>query len=90
MKNKKIKMIAFIVLISLILHFVLAITHINYNCIHKDNCSICLLIHKFKDNLNGINPNFDKEVTNILLILPLVVFYPNNIIRDKKDTLLQV
>lgn len=90
MRNaKKItRIIAIILLISMILCFCFAIMHLNHDCTHDDNCPVCVLIHKFKDDLNGFDPNLDKVVIVILLIFPLVEICLSNKIRDKKkDTL---
>lgn len=82
------KTIAIILLVSMILHFCFAIIYLNHDCTHNDSCPICTLIHKFKDDLNGFDPNLSKVIIAILLIFPPVATYLNDKIRDKKkDTL---
>lgn len=84
-KEKNItKIIAIILLVSMILRFCFVIIHLNHDCTHDDNCPICALIHKFKDDLNGFDPNLVKVVIAILLIFPKVAIYLTDKIRDKK------
>lgn len=89
MKAKKIsRIIAIILLVSMILHFCFVIIHLKYDCTHDDNCPICALIHKFKDDLNGFDPNLTKVIIVILVLFSsLVLYFPNKITDKKKFTL---
>ncbi len=79
------KIIAVILLVSMILRFCFVVIHLNHDCTHDNNCSICKIIHKFKDDLNGFDPNLAKVIIFILLIFSLVTTYLSNRIRNKKE-----
>ncbi len=78
------RIIAINLLVLMILYFCLAIIHINYDCTHDDNCHICALINKVKDNLNGFDPNLTKLVITVLIFLSPVAYYLPAKITDKK------
>ena len=85
MKAKKLSIIiAIILLVSMILRFCFVIIHLKHDCTHDDNCPICALIHKFKDDLNGFDPNLTKAIIVILVLFPSLVLYFLNKITDKK------
>lgn len=78
------KIIAIILLVSMILRFCFVIIHLNHDCTHDDNCPICALIHKFKEDLGGFDSNLTKVIIAILLLFPPVAFYLNSRLFDKK------
>ena len=78
------RIIAIILLVSMILHFCFVLIHINHDCTHDDNCPICALIHKLNDDLGGCDPNLTKIIIAILLLIPPLAFYLSNRITDKK------
>lgn len=83
------KIIAIILLVSMILRFCMCFICLNHDCTHDDNCPICTLIYKYKDNLNGFVPKFVNVIIVILLIFSPVAIYLCDKIRDKKkDTLI--
>ncbi len=82
------RIIAIILLVSMILCFCMFFIHIKYDCTHEDNCPICVLIHKFNEDLSGFDPNIVKVIITILLISSPVATYLRDKIRDKeKETL---
>lgn len=84
-----IKIIAIILLVSTILRFCFVVMHLNHNCNHNDNCPICTLVHRFKDDLNGFDPNLIKIIIDILVVfLSLSSHLSNKFIDKKKDTLI--
>lgn len=88
MKNTKnmTRVIAIILLVSMILCFCFCfcLIHLRHDCTHDDNCPICALIHKFKEDLGGFDPNLTKVIIAILLLFPSVAFYLNSRLFDKK------
>lgn len=86
MRNAKnmTRIIAIILLVSMILCLSLIIIHLKYDCTHDDNCPICALIHKFKEDLGGFDPNLTEIIIAILLLFPPVAFYLNSRLFDKK------
>ncbi len=89
MINKKniIRIITIILLVSIILRFCLIVINLNHDCTHDDNCPICALTDKFKNDLNEITSNI-KVLIVILLIFLSVTIYLIDKIRDRnKNTL---
>ena len=82
-KNVK-KLIAIILLVSLILRFCFVIIHINHDCIHDDNCPICIIIHKYNEDIKGFNPNISKSIIITIIVITLVVLHVKDKISAKK------
>ena len=79
--------VAIILLVFMILRFCLVIIHMEHDCSHDDNCPICALIHKYKNDLNGINFGLTKIVITIFLLLSsLTLNLLNRVINKKKYT----
>lgn len=73
-KNKR-KFITILLLVSMILCFCFTLININHNCTHDDNCPVCVILTKVKNDLSSFNPNHLKPVITIIFILSSVVFY---------------
>lgn len=86
--KKRTTIIAIIMLIFMILHFCFIILHLNHDITHNDNCPICILIHKLKNDISGFNPNLIKIVTALTVVLSSLSFYLSNRIIDKKKNTL--
>lgn len=61
-------------LVSMILRFCFVLINIEHNCTHND-CAICSIINKYKEDLKGFNPSLYKVIYAIKVIFPPVVFY---------------
>lgn len=82
------KIITIILLVSIILRFCYVIIHINHDCNHDDTCPICTIINKFKEDINGFNPNIIKEILAIIVIFPPIVRILKIIKNRKEETLI--
>ena len=85
MESKRIvKIIALLLLFSVVLRFCFIIVNAKHDCTHDDNCPICTLIHRFQDDLDGFDPNLSKVIIAVILLIPPVEFYIANRLTDKK------
>ena len=71
------KIITITFLVSLILCFCIYFIHLNQDCTHNDNCLICVIIKKVKDNLIG----FKYNISNITITFFIYIIL-NNILLN--------
>ena len=88
-KTKNItKILAILLLVSIILRFCFVIVHFDHNCTHDNNCPVCTLIHNFRNDLNGFNPSLVEIVIAIILFSSIAICINNTITNKKKYTLI--
>ena len=77
------KVLTIIMLVSMILVFCFFVIHLNHSCSHDNNCPICSFMYKFKENLNGFNPNISEIIIMILPFSFLFIICLRHRITDK-------
>ena len=88
MKLKSItKIISFILLVSLILYFCVALLHLVNHASH-DNCYICSLIHKINDDFKGFSPDIIEIIISYIMVIGSSLIYTLYILDDKKKNTL--
>ena len=88
MKLKSItKIISFILLVSLILYFCVALLHLVNHASHED-CHVCTLLHKINDDFKGFSPDIVEIIINYIIILGCSLIYTLYILDDKKKNTL--
>lgn len=82
-----IKIIEIILIISIVFDIILIFNHLNHDCTHDNNCKICVLIHKIKDDLKSFSANIVNlfEITLLFFSIKTSIFI-NNIINKKQYT----
>lgn len=74
-KTKLCKIVIFILLVSLILHFCYALININHECTHNDDCTICMVINMVKNRLEEFDSNLISNIIIKLFIFILPFIY---------------
>ncbi|MBR1414192.1 MAG: hypothetical protein IJ574_05995 [Bacilli bacterium] len=84
----KYKVVATILLISIIFRFCFVITHLKHDCSHDDNCPICEIIHRLKNDIDLITPNINNIIIAIILLFPPIALYCKYWLSDKNESTL--
>lgn len=82
------KFVSIILLVSIILCFCFVLIHINHECSHNDNCVVCKLLNRIKDDLCGFNNNVIKLIINIIMFFSIGNLFVFNLNDKKKLTLI--
>lgn len=87
-KTKIITIIASILLVSLILRFGFALTHLNHDCTHDDNCPTCMIINKLRSDLDGTALDIVQIISAVLIITLFTKNVYEALINKRKETLI--
>lgn len=82
LKTKRI--VAIILLVSILFRFCFVLIHLNHECTHDDDCSICTLINSFKKDISTIKPGILVLIIPIFFFSILLIYFREQIIDKKK------